>query len=135
MALLVTYTFSLDRGISIKLRSGLRVDIVSTFGEDPKQCHCRSPRSVTLGNDFLVPLISLSCATWTLVAESSELKSIGVAAHLSHRSEKSLPLPPLAAAGRTCHREMSSSSRRFSSRSSWQTRSIPANRSLVASSS
>src|SRR5215468_4912335 len=40
----VTYTFSLDRGISIKLRSGLRVGIVSIVGEeDPEQHHYQSP--------------------------------------------------------------------------------------------
>jgi hypothetical protein len=33
MAVLVTYTFSLDRGISIKLRIGLRVGIASIVGE------------------------------------------------------------------------------------------------------
>jgi hypothetical protein len=43
MAVLVTYTFSLDRGNSIKLRSGLRVGIVSIFGEDPEQRHYLSP--------------------------------------------------------------------------------------------
>jgi Mg2+ and Co2+ transporter CorA len=39
VAVLVTYTFSLDRGILIKLRSGLRVGIVSIVGEDPEQRH------------------------------------------------------------------------------------------------
>src|SRR5262245_36271576 len=78
MALLVTYTFSLDRGISIKLKIGLRVGIVSIFGEDPEQRHCLSPRSVALGNDFLVALISSSCATWILAVELSDLNSIGL---------------------------------------------------------
>src|SRR5262245_56302463 len=34
---------------------------------------------IALGNDFLVGLISSSCVTWTLAAELSELKSIGLA--------------------------------------------------------
>src|SRR5262247_1792129 len=42
------YTFSLDRRISIKLRSGLRVGIVSIFGEDLEQLHYLSP--VTLAS-------------------------------------------------------------------------------------
>ena len=45
------YVF-IGQGISIKLRSGLRVGIVSIFGEDPKQRYCLLPRSVALGNDF-----------------------------------------------------------------------------------
>src|SRR5215510_5850902 len=43
MAVLVTYTFSLNRRISIKLKIGLRVGTVSIFGEDPKQRHYLSP--------------------------------------------------------------------------------------------
>src|SRR5262249_43432761 len=37
MAVLVTYTFSLDRGISIKLRIGLKVGIASIVGEAPEK--------------------------------------------------------------------------------------------------
>src|SRR5262245_16781265 len=111
MAVLVTYTFSLDRGISIKLRIGLRVGIASIFGEDPKQRYYLSSRSVALGNDEFFVVCHMDTGRRVVRTQIDRLPLF----HLSHRS---FPPPPLAAAGRTCHREMSSSRRRFSSRSS-----------------
>src|SRR5262249_9436041 len=119
MVLLVTYTFSLDRGISIKLRIGLRVGIVSIFGEDPNSvtaCHPDQSLWAMTSRSFDFFIVCYMDSGRRVVRTQIDRGCRSF--HLSHLSEKPLPPPPLAAAGRTCHREMSSSSRRFSSRSS-----------------